>query len=114
VKREVFEWFLTAQFKNRLALMRRKGHDYSDEDILANFKRMARVARTLKIDPTQPHGIAFIYEILKKDRLCKLLNKKIKPKNESLRDTLIDLKNYIDLLEACLREEGLIQGVSDD
>ncbi len=35
------------------------------------------------------------------DRWCNLLNKGTPPKNESIRDTVLDLHNYIDLAYAC-------------
>jgi len=108
MNREDYEEFMQDSFRRRLELARRKGADYATENIISNFKRMAKVIETLRVDPTKPHGVALIYALLKIDRLCNLLSKNTRPRNESLQDTVDDLKNYIDLLEACLIEEGIL------
>jgi len=105
---ENYESFMQQSLKRRLELVKRKSADYADEDILSNFKRMAKVIETLRIDPTRPHGVALIYILLKLDRLCNLLSKNTQPQNESIQDTIDDLKNYLDLLEACLVEEAIL------
>lgn len=108
MNRKEYESLVTESLKRRLELARRKGADYATKDVLSNFKRMAQVIGILRVDPAKPHGVALVYALLKIDRLCNLLSKNVKPQNESLRDTIDDLKNYVDLLEACLMEKGKI------
>lgn len=92
-------------FKRRWKIRESKAMDYATEDILSNFKRMSKMATLLNLDLSQPSGVALFYALLKIDRLCNLLyRKKTQPKNESLRDTIDDLKNYIDLMEECMYE----------
>jgi len=43
--------------------------------------------------------------VLKIDRFCNLAHNKKKPANESLQDTIDDLKNYIDFIEGCWADE---------
>ena len=69
---------------------------------MKNFRNMAAVFSTLQIDISKPYGVALIHAVLKIDRLNNLLNKNTPPSNESLQDTIDDLKNYVDLMEACL------------
>ena len=69
---------------------------------------MATVLGALQIDISKPYGVALIYAILKIDRLNNLLNKNTAPANESLQDTVDDLKNYVDLMEACLMDSETV------
>lgn len=108
MNRQIFEAIIKESLDRRLTLSAKKGADYATEDVLSNFKRMADAVKILRIDPTTPYGIALVYAMLKIDRLCNLLSKGTKPQNEALRDTVDDLKTYMDLLEACLYEEAVL------
>lgn len=93
-------------FKRRLALHQKKSHDYaSTEEVLGNFKRVAKILQILNVDPTRSTGTGMIYIILKIDRFCNLAFSGKVPKNESVQDTIDDLKNYVDLLEGCWIDE---------
>ena len=86
---------------DRMKLMWSKRHDYADEDALANFKRMQQICHILDINPQQSAGdCARFLMMLKIDRWCNLLKRSEEPANESMRDTLLDLHNYIDLAYA--------------
>lgn len=92
-------------YRKRRELFERKSSDYATEDVLSNFKRVGKLIETLGIDPTTPHGVACVYILLKLDRFCNLVfRKKKKPDNEAIQDTIDDLKNYMDLMEACYLE----------
>jgi len=106
MKEETYLEMIKESFKRRLEIHVRKSHDYaSTQEILGNFKRVASLLGTLKVDPSCPKGVAIIYIMLKIDRLCNLIFWGKKPKNESIQDTIDDLKNYCDLLEACIKDE---------
>ena len=80
----------------------RKAADYADEDVLANFKRISKLAELLRIDPGKsPADYARFMILMKLDRWCNLCLKETSPKNESTKDTVIDLLNYTDLAYAC-------------
>ncbi len=88
--------------QDRFALMGGKRQDYATEDVLSNFKRMSEVCRLLDIDPRRsPADNARYLMMLKVDRWCNLARKGTPPVNESVRDTIHDLHNYIDLAYAC-------------
>lgn len=92
-------------FKKRKELFEKKSADYATEDVLSNFKRVSKLMEILGVDPTCPHGIACVYILLKLDRFCNLtFRKKKKPDNEAIKDTIDDMKNYLDLMEACYLE----------
>lgn len=96
-------------FDDRWKIRESKSHDYATEDILSNFKRRALLFDILEIDITTPHGVALGDAVLKVDRICNLLfRRKDKPKHESVKDSIIDLKNYIDLAEECLIDGEII------
>lgn len=95
-------------YRRRKELRIKKCHDYAkDDDCLKNFKNMANILSTLKIDISKSYGIALVYVILKIDRLCNLIFQKeeINPENESVLDTFDDLSNYIDLMRENFIEE---------
>lgn len=91
--------------ERRWKLRDSKGHDYATDDILSNFKRMSIITDRWNIDITRPEGVALFYALLKIDRLCNLIFTNKTPMNESLQDTIDDLKNYIDLMEECILED---------
>lgn len=79
-----------------------KGHDYATDDVLSNFKRMCMLCKLLNIKPERsPADCARYLMMLKVDRWCNLVGSGKKPKNESIKDTVIDLHNYVDLAYGC-------------
>ena len=97
-----------SSFERRWKLRNKKGHDYATDDILSNFKRMSRVMEIWNVDTTSCYGVALFYACLKVDRLCNLIFSDKEPANESIRDTIDDLKNYIDLMEECMIDEEIL------
>ena len=80
-------------------LIVRKGHDYgTEDDRLSNFKRMASY---LGMTPTE---IILFFLWHKIDRLWNLARSAKVPQNESLADTITDLRNYAFLLYCHLHE----------
>lgn len=88
-----------------IELLKTKGHDYAGEDVLKNFKQMHQLCDLLEIDLSKVEGIHMFYILLKVQRLCNLLFSNKVAKNESVEDTLIDLRNYTDLLNCTLTEK---------
>lgn len=88
-----------------LELSRHKAHDYASEDVLANFKRIARIAKEYKISFDASYEYALFMTLMKLDRLQNLLKQNKQPKNESLKDTIQDAFNYLMLMYACLEEK---------
>ena len=104
--KNIFVNYVTKVFRKRLDLCMSKSHDYATEDILANFKRVAKLCKTMNVDVTCPEGVAMFFIIHKLDRENNLKLKK-SAKCESRADTMeIDLPNYIDLYNA-LRAESI-------
>lgn len=100
MREEEYLKIIEESYKRRREIHSKKTKDYATEDVLSNFKRVAKMIEILGIDPTKPHGIACIYILLKMDRFCNLtFRKKTEPSNESVQDTIDDWKNYLDLLE---------------
>ena len=89
-----------------IELMKSKGHDYAGVDVLKNFKQMHQMCVLLEIDMSKVEGIHMFYVLLKIQRLCNLLFSNKVAKNESIQDTLIDLRNYVDLLNCTLQEKS--------
>ena len=84
---------------NARQLLDKKNQDYSSEDnVHANFDETSILCALLGVDVTTPEGCAE-FEIVKKvRRYFKIIHSKKPAANESLRDSTIDLHNYIDLL----------------
>lgn len=91
--------------KQGLELIKSKGHDYAGVDVLKNFKQMNQMVQLLEVDMNKVEGIHMFYVLLKIQRLCNLLFSGKTAKNESIQDTLIDLRNYVDLLNCTLEEK---------
>jgi len=100
-------------YLRRTKLMAKKSHDYADEDVLANFKRLAEISRIWGVDVTTPSGCAEYLAILKLDRYFNLKAQGKNPANESVDDTFLDLANYIDLLHAILHEQTALAQLED-
>ena len=91
----------------RMSMLIDKGRDYANEDILSNFKRMSRLTEILGITPSSSStDCALFLALLKLDRWCNLRRQKVSPTNESLKDTIQDLHNYIDLAYCCSFDDG--------
>lgn len=88
-----------------IELLKSKGYDYAGLDVLKNFKQMDQLTKLLEVDMTSIEGIHMFYIVLKIQRLCNLLFSGKTAKNESIADTLIDLRNYTDLLNCTLKEK---------
>lgn len=89
----------------RAKVMGSKGQDYADLDILSNFKRVSELCDILSIAPKRSAAdCALFLAVLKVDRWCNLRRRNESPANESIKDTIIDLHNYIDLAYACEQE----------
>ena len=85
--------------KDEWELLSMKGDDYATTDRLSNFRRMATYLKTT------PAEIALFFIWHKIDRLTNIIKHGISSRNESLQDTISDLRNYCFLLDCCLREE---------
>ena len=83
--------------KKLLEIIKEKGHDYADEDVLSNFKIVSKVLKIIGIDPMVPEGYAMLMVILKIVRIWNLKNKSTEAKNEPLLDSYEDLINYAKL-----------------
>lgn len=102
MNRAEFTEIYNATHEQRSKLMLGKAEDYANTDVLANFKRMSIICETLNINPGKsPTDCAMFLMLLKIDRWCNLRNKGTEPQNESVKDTINDLHNYIDLAYAC-------------
>ena len=107
-------------FEKRMQLRQKKAHDYAtDYDVLSNFKLMANLIKTLNLDMTKPHGVAMFFVLHKIARITNLWNKGVKPENESLIDSFLDLSNYVDLAKECYidymrKENGVCEASERD
>jgi len=106
MNRSDFVAILSDIHESRTALLINKGADYATDDVLSNFKRVHAVCKELDINPSSSSTDAALFLIvLKIDRWCNLRRAGAKPKNESVKDTIKDLHNYVDLAYACQVEE---------
>jgi hypothetical protein len=81
-----------------------KAHDYSgDEDVLSNFKQLAEMTKTLKLDMTTPEGWGIGMVVLKITRIANLLQRGM-ASCESLDDSFLDARVYLELALECWRE----------
>jgi NADH:ubiquinone oxidoreductase subunit C len=97
-------------FERRIGIREKKGHDYAtSENVHENFDTIAQLCKLFKIDMTKPHGVAFLYKLLKLQREANLLFNNKTPANEPIVDTLLDLANYNDLELEILIRDGIIK-----
>ena len=89
---------------NLLQILKSKGSDYADADVLSNFKIVSEIVKLAKIDATLPEGYAMLMVILKIVRIWNLKESGKTPKNESLLDSYRDLINYCKLSYLCEME----------
>ena len=84
--------------QKQLEILLSKGDDYSGDDRLSNFKKVAQMVNV------SPEQVALTLIGVKVARLGELLSGK-EPKNESIKDSVVDLANYTVLLDM-IREDG--------
>ena len=103
--RSTFIAEVTGIHTDRCGLLIEKNRDYATEDFLSNFKRVHQICKVWDIQPARsPADCARYFVVFKIDRWCNLISKQQEPRNESIRDTVLDLHNYIDLAYACDKE----------
>lgn len=90
--------------KDTIDLIQKKGKDYSNEDVLSNFKQVSGAVKSLGIDVGTQEGYALMMCILKIARITNLKAKGTTPENESLLDSYNDLINYAKLAYLCETE----------
>lgn len=92
----------TTSFEQLVTKMRemllKKGRDYANDDAMSNFKRIGLVS-----DQT-PEKVILTFAASKISRLCNLMEKGVKPENESMQDNMLDLACYSMLLYAMFEE----------
>jgi hypothetical protein len=86
------------QFEKTLELLKSKGNDYSNADALSNFKTVAAITGV------SPEIVALVLTGVKVARLGVLLNG-TSPKNESIADSVDDLRTYTFLLGGIIEEK---------
>jgi hypothetical protein len=94
-QQEHFEKLMDKMRKTMLS----KGNDYSNNDRLANFKQVGAICNI------SPAKVALVLMAVKISRLCNLLDSGVKPENEAMADTSLDLAVYSILNDACLNEK---------
>ncbi len=85
-------------FKRTVDLLVSKGNDYSTDDALSNFKQVGAICGI------SPAKAALVLIAVKVARLGVLLSG-VEPKNESIIDSVDDLRTYSFLLNALVKEE---------
>ena len=100
--------------KETIDLIKTKGADYGNTDVLSNFKQVSEVCKVLKIDTTTPEGYAIFMVVLKIARICNLKAGNKTPNNESLLDSYRDLTNYTKLASLCELETSTEKLAQDD
>lgn len=84
-----------------LGILKSKGKDYADTDVLSNFKIVSEIVKLAKINAELPEGYAMLMVILKIVRIWNLKKSGKTPENESLLDSYKDLINYCKLSYLC-------------
>ncbi len=99
--------------ERRFNIIHQRSKEYaSEEDVLANFKRVAEICDILGVNVRKPSGCILYMKIHKLDRLCNMFYDKVNPTiTPTIQDTLDDDRNYTDLLEAILMGERIIEQV---
>ena len=91
--------------KQKAKLVASKNGDYSySRDVHNNFRCLASLCKTLKVDVTTPEGCMEYMILHKIHRLFKLINDGTKPNHESLFDNGVDGEVYMDLLVGFVRD----------
>lgn len=104
MKAEQFKEYILAMDGEREKVLIDRGDNYSKNvDTLANFKDVATIWNVLHPqDIMDPEGIAEILAILKQVRLANMIRSDRGYSDPSVKDTIIDQHNYIDLRVGCL------------
>ena len=106
MKFDEFKSLVESWQKNELEVLDRKAHDYATgKDSLSNFKDTALMADI----PVEKVFMTILG--IKMCRLRELTGGK-QAKNESVSDTLMDMKNYLSLFQAYLYEKNSIGGTT--
>jgi hypothetical protein len=84
-----------------LNILKSKGKDYADTDVLSNFKIVSEIVKLAKINTELPEGYSMLMVILKIVRIWNLKQSGKTPENESLLDSYKDLINYCKLSYLC-------------
>ena len=92
------EEFLEKQFQRIREVQLSKGNDYANEDRLSNFKLAGSICGL----SAEQNCLSLI--ATKVARLGVLLNSDIKPSNESVDDSVLDLTSYALLLAMILED----------
>ena len=93
-------------YAKRSDILKSKNKDYAvSTDVLKNFKGQAKIHEVLKVPMNEAWGVALAFALLKIDSLCNLKTNHKTANNESIQDTVDDLKNYIELMDACMKDE---------
>lgn len=93
-------------YQRRVQILKKKGNDYSKTcDTLSNFKEMSVLANILGIKVSEPEGYCLMFVLIKLHRICNLIYQGVKPKNESINDSIDDMQNYLELLRGLLNEK---------
>jgi hypothetical protein len=104
---EEFRKMLGEMHSWEVNMQEKKSHDYADNhDTLSNFKLQTRMCDALSL-PEANWATCARMIVLKLIRYCNLANKGGDAMNESLLDTVGDLRQYALLMEACRQEEGV-------
>lgn len=102
---ETYQEILKGLLGEILKLTEKKAHDYArTSDTLSNFKVQAAMQSALFDREVVGSDIAFQFILVKLARLANLKGKD--PQNESVRDTILDLINYVGLYHACRLDEN--------
>jgi len=99
-----------AKHLRKMEIRTTKGHDYANEDCLANFKCRGELYKVLdkwgmSVDVTTASGVALDAVFLKILRILNLRADNKTAMNESEDDTWLDLSNYVDLAHECRLDE---------
>jgi len=99
---------MDSRYERKREVRVNKAKDYANEDCLANFKTMAKLAKVLEdagmpIPISKPEGVALWHLLHKYVRILNL-TKKGKAVNEPIDDSFTDLENYSELALECLKD----------
>ena len=98
-QRKVLEGFQ----KEMASLLEKKGNDYSNVDCLSNFKSTAQITQQ------KPESTVLTMIGIKVARLGVLLNAGKDVKNESIKDSILDLANYAFLLRCVIEDNQEVE-----
>lgn len=86
---------LLSRMRNTTDILDKKAFDYGTE----NFKMAAKIMNAITGKKYRPFEIALVLICIKFVRYGNLTEKDKTPKNEGVEDTVVDLINYIGLME---------------